>query len=98
MLLQAPQLMPEYRSSKEEQAVGLSHQAAEVFEQGTRCAARWSLFSCCAFQFTASSLFRERRNLPRWGYARISRCRIKKDGRPKLLAYVAGTFTVFPLY
>jgi hypothetical protein len=32
-----PQLMPEYRSSKEEQAVGLSHQAAEVFEQGWVC-------------------------------------------------------------
>jgi hypothetical protein len=28
--------MPEYRSSKEEQAVGLNDQAAEIFEQGTQ--------------------------------------------------------------
>ena len=31
-----PQLMSEYRSSKEEQAVSLSDQASEVFEQGTQ--------------------------------------------------------------
>jgi hypothetical protein len=31
-----PQLMPEYRSSKSEQAVSLSDQASEVFEQGTQ--------------------------------------------------------------
>jgi hypothetical protein len=31
-----PQLMPEYRSSKSEQAVSLSDQASEVFDQGTQ--------------------------------------------------------------
>jgi hypothetical protein len=31
-----PQLMPEYRSSKTEEAVKLNDQATEVFEQGTR--------------------------------------------------------------
>jgi hypothetical protein len=32
--------MPEYRSSKEKQAVGLNDRAAEVFEQGTQARQR----------------------------------------------------------
>ena len=35
-----PQLMPEYRSSKQKQAVGLNDQASEVFEQGTQARQR----------------------------------------------------------
>ena len=73
----------------------MSHQATEVFEQGTRYAARIVGGRCSRvvlFNLPHPDLFRERRNLPRWGYARISRRCIKKDGRPKLLAYVAGTF------